>query len=94
MSPSFVRTMENVRVFMTTVETSMGASRLAFALDHIVGVKKWNFDLDDCDRILRVAGDCRVEEVIHLLEASGYRCTELGDEVPGEQWLQDNRKAS
>lgn len=91
---SFVRIMENVLVFATTVETPLGVSGLAHFLDKVVGEERWNFDLDDCDRVLRIVGDCPPAEVIGVLESAGYRCTELGDEVPEAEWLEDERMAS
>jgi hypothetical protein len=86
--------MENVWVFVTTVTTPMAVSGLAASLDQLAGKGKWNFDLDDCDRVLRVMGNCRAEEIIRLLEESGYQCAELADEVPGDAWMQNSRLAS
>lgn len=37
-----------------------------------------NFDLEDCDRVLRVEGEdiCRLK-IAQLLKLNGYRCQEL-----------------
>lgn len=86
--------MKNVWVFTTSVETPLGVSALAPYLDRLAGRGRWNFDLDDCDRILRVAADCQQEEIIGLLESCGYRCAELADEVPASEWIEDSRMAS
>lgn len=47
-------------------------------LDNIPGIRRWNFDLDDCDKILRVEGSGALGNTISLmLYESGYECTEL-----------------
>ncbi len=86
--------MENILVFATSVESRMGVSVLAPALDRLAGKGKWNFDLEDRDRILRVRGVGRARRVTWLLKAAGYQCAELGDELPQEAWTEDNRLAS
>jgi len=38
----------------------------------------WNFDLTDCDKILRVdCGENAVSEIIDLLHVHNYSCEEL-----------------
>jgi hypothetical protein len=43
-------------------------------------LRKWNVDLDDCSRVLRVEARCLTPaEVIALLGQAGYACQELPD---------------
>ncbi|MEP7317706.1 MAG: hypothetical protein ABI921_03170 [Panacibacter sp.] len=44
-------------------------------LSHHFPLFKMNFDLDDCDRILRVEGiNIAPEKIIKILNSSGYHC--------------------
>lgn len=59
----------------------MAAQTLRHPLDLLVGPSGWNFDLEDCDRILRVSEPIDPEAVIQLLHDHGFLCRELGDEI-------------
>ena len=64
-----------VEVFKTNVqEVSQAQNLLALLREHFPG--SWiNFDLEDCDNILRVEGrDFVPVKVKHLLEANGFYC--------------------
>lgn len=66
-----------VFVFKTSVQPEH-VSRLTPLLDVLAGKGKWNFALDDCDRILRVmSGSITPNQPIELLMRQGFRCTEL-----------------
>lgn len=69
-----------VLVFKTSVETPQHVKSLRPLLDSAAGKGKWNFALDDCDRILRIVS-ARVHPLtaIKLLEENGYECSELED---------------
>lgn len=72
-----------VFVFKTSVEGLDDARQLAASLNHLVGKGKWNFALDDSDRILRIVSTSRSpESVIQLLANYGFTCAELEDFVP------------
>ncbi|MBG6234726.1 hypothetical protein IWX76_001294 [Pedobacter sp. CAN_A7] len=67
-----------IYVFKTSVETEQDIWKLKIGLDNLLPQAKWNFDLDDCDRILRI--DSQTENthaVIKLLDDRGYDCEEL-----------------
>jgi len=53
---------------------------LAPFIDSLAGKDRWNFALDDCDKILRIVSD-QVKPIaaIHLLKQYGYQCHELTD---------------
>lgn len=49
-------------------------------LDTHLESAKWNFDLDDCDNILRIDSANEIAETtIKLLKNKGYNCVELQD---------------
>ena len=69
-----------VMVFKTSVETPQSVKTLKPLLDLVAGRGKWNFALDDCDRILRVTSmNLNAQSTIRLLRENGYECTELED---------------
>jgi len=42
--------------------------------------EEWNFDLEDCDKILRVETEkVTPETVITLLKSQGFECSELSE---------------
>lgn len=72
--------MREVLVFRTTVDSGAEVSSLQEALDCLVAGGRWNFDLDDRERILRVdSAACRPAQVIAALAKEGYACEELED---------------
>lgn len=74
--------MNNVLVFSTSVSSLPEARSLAAVLDRLAGHMRWNFDLTDCDRILRITSTVDADAIIGALHLQGFRCEELGDEVP------------
>lgn len=67
-----------IYVFKTSVETEQDIFELKPRLDSLVPQAKWNFDLDDCDRILRIDSEMEnTDAVIGLLQETGYDCEEL-----------------
>lgn len=57
--------------------------QLAASLNQLAGKGKWNFALDDSDRILRIVSTSVCPEmVVQLLTNYGYACAELEDFVP------------
>jgi hypothetical protein len=67
-----------VEVFKTNVhEFSEAQKLLALLRRHLPGAKV-NFDLDDCDKVLRVEGNnLPVEKVMTLVIKKGFLCTLL-----------------
>lgn len=54
----------------------------AIGLDAQPPRKKWSFDLEDCDRVLRVeTNSLSPEEINHVLRTAGFECEELEDVV-------------
>jgi len=69
---------EIVEVFKTDVQKDAQARLLAKKLLIHFPYCKINFDLQDCDKILRVAGIAGIEicpkRIIRLINRSGYYC--------------------
>lgn len=76
--------MEIVEVFKTNVETSEQARHLVDLIQDQFPACKVNFDLDDCDRILRVKSTGFVPEnsLIEILRLQGFDAAILTDEIP------------
>lgn len=73
-----------VEVFRTNVKNREHASALVFRICKEFAHYKVNFDLDDCDRILRV--ECKTfpietDRIINLVHHSGYIAEVLEDEI-------------
>ena len=65
-------------VFKTSVKTKMQAKKLKLHIDKILPNAKWNFDLKDCDKILRIDSEDNIVLMItHLLSVHNYSCEEL-----------------
>ena len=67
-----------VEVFKTNVEEAEEAGLLIHILIQQFPGCKINFDLEDCDKILRIEGnDVRTNKIIHLLKDKNYSCVLL-----------------
>ena len=69
-----------VYVFKTSVETSEEVRRLKPHLDKLLKGSHWNFDLEDCDKVLRI--ESRVEiagPLTQVLRDKGFACEALPD---------------
>lgn len=66
-------------VFKTSVATRNDVEQLRPHLDKLPH-SKWNFDLEDCDNILRIDSEQHVSKtIIRVLRAHGFGCEELTD---------------
>jgi len=75
-----------VEVFKTNVEDTQDAAWILEQMDRNFPDCQANFDLEDCDRILRVKsghGQVDSEGIITLLNSAGYHASIL-EENPGE----------
>ena len=71
-----------VEIFKTNVHREDQASTMLNALMDAFPAIKINFDLEDCDRILKVEGNnINPQRIIHLLNTNGYTCAILPDET-------------
>ena len=67
-----------VEVFKTNVEQSQMAEQLISTLRIRFPFSKINFDLEDCDKILRIEGNqiC-IQTIIELMKGRGFECEVL-----------------
>ena len=66
-------------VYKTSVSAEKDIAILQPHLDNLSEIK-WNFDLEDCDNILRIDGKEEDSVVIvRLLHEHGFKCVELAD---------------
>jgi len=75
-APTMTDTM--VEVFKTDVQSVDQSIKLICKLSQYIPEIEINFDLEDCDRILRIKGEhVPVPRVIKLMNNSGYYCERL-----------------
>lgn len=74
--------MEDVLIFKTNVKCQSDVKRVSALLASTNQIRQWNFDLYDCDKILRVVSSGLRPEVIEsLLKAEGIYCENLTYEL-------------
>lgn len=67
-----------VEVFKTNVEELIDADNLIALLKNHFKESRINFDMHDCDRILRLEGDnIIVANVISIVRGAGFTCNSL-----------------
>lgn len=68
----------NVLIFKTSISETEQIGKIKPLLESLPTIKFWNFDLDDCDNILRiVSNNLNPESVESLLQGAGFYCKEL-----------------
>ena len=76
-----------IEVFKTNVKRRLHADKLIDRIHKNFIHYKANFDLDDCDRILRIAssdGLIEIQPIVDLMKESGFHAEVLPDEQPLE----------
>jgi hypothetical protein len=69
-----------IYVFKTTVQTKKSVKQITPKLNDLLPTSKWNFDLEDCDNILRIDSNSTISAmVIKVLQDNGFDCIELED---------------
>jgi hypothetical protein len=67
-----------IEVFKTNVQEFADARHLVNLLQQHFPGSKINFDLDDCDKVLRVEGQHFItEKVMTLVNEKGFQCNPL-----------------
>lgn len=71
--------MKKVLVFKTSVQKKKQVRYLKPILNQLIAIgEQWNFDLEDCDKILRIeTQDTKPQEVASALIKRGFYCREL-----------------
>ncbi|MFD0751234.1 hypothetical protein ACFQZS_13870 [Mucilaginibacter calamicampi] len=69
----------NVLVFTTSVSAPHQVDSIKPLLSSRPEIEDWNFDLEDCDNILRVVSDDQFSprQIEVLLHDAGFACEEL-----------------
>jgi hypothetical protein len=71
-----------VLVFKTSVPDKQSAQRVTPVLNSLAGKGCWNFALDDCDKILRIASpNVNPARAVFILKQFGFECKELDDSL-------------
>jgi hypothetical protein len=72
-----------IEVFKTDVKKVSQAKMIVALLIEHFPCSKINFDLKDCDKVLRVEGEhVVVDKIIMLITEKGFECAVLDDVVP------------
>jgi len=67
-----------IYVFKTSVKTKIQAKKLKPRIDKILPKSKWNFDLADCDKVLRIESEENIIlPITSLLKNHNFDCEEL-----------------
>ncbi len=65
-------------IFKTSVKTKRQVRALHPEIDKILSKAKWNFDLEDCDKILRIESEVDIIfPIIMILKIHNFNCTLL-----------------
>jgi hypothetical protein len=67
-----------IYVFKTSVMTEKAVKKLTAKFNTFIPNSKWNFDLEDCDKILRVESrEVTAKQIIDFLNQYKFECLEL-----------------
>ena len=67
-----------VEVFKTNVGKKAESKRLLGILSEAFPSYKINFDLSDCDKVLRIEGEkIRIQRIVMLVKENGFKCEAL-----------------
>jgi len=67
-----------IYVFKTSVKTKNQVKQLKPGINKIIQPEKWNFDLQDCDHVLRIDSEENIVlKITGLLHRHKFYCAEL-----------------
>ena len=67
-----------VEIFKTNVNDPSEAQRIIKLLSYRFPAFMINFDLQDCDKILRIKGECiPIDEIVDIVSQTGFYCSVL-----------------
>ena len=65
-------------IFKTSVNTKTQVKKLKKPIDNLLPNATWNFDLEDCDNVLRIDSEKNIAlEIKELLTIHKFNCEEL-----------------
>jgi len=69
---------DHILLFKTNIKTKRDIKKIAPILTVQKEIIKWNVDLHDNDRVLRIISTgIKNEQIVDLLQSIGYACSEL-----------------
>lgn len=73
-----MNTKKSIRLFKTTVHRKKQVLALTPKLNSILHNMNWNFDLSDCDKVLRIETDSLpLEKLNKMMNKNNYQLIEL-----------------
>lgn len=70
----------DILIFKTNIRDEYDVEKIASLMLEDPRIKRWNIDLQDIDKVLRIeAQQVQEQEIIASLRKAGYRCEELND---------------
>lgn len=67
-----------IYIFKTSIQTKRQVRKLKPHINTILPTEKWSFDLEDCDKILRIDSDENIVlRITDLLQVHNFYCEEL-----------------
>ncbi len=64
-----------IYIFKTSVDTKLKLELATARINQLLPMVKWNFDLEDCDNILRIDSDTDICDII--IQNGVFECVEL-----------------
>jgi hypothetical protein len=69
-----------VFIFKTNITNRLQTKSLCKQFEEQLPISNWSFDLEDCDKVLRIESSFEVtKRVIQLMQENGFFCEELSD---------------
>lgn len=69
-----------IYIFKTNIKSNQQIKKLKLQIDSDFPNTKWNFDLEDCDKIFRIESEEAIlDDVCKTFHLLGYNCEELQD---------------
>jgi hypothetical protein len=70
--------MKAIRLFKTTVKSNKQVLKLEPQLNSLLNERRWNFDLTDSDRILRIEDEnIPLQKLVLMMNENDYQIVEL-----------------
>ena len=70
----------DILIFKTNIRDEYDVEKIALLMTEDPRIKKWNIDLQDIDKVLRIESQqVQEQEIIARIRKAGYYCEELND---------------
>lgn len=69
-----------ILILKTNIRSKRQVKSVAPLLDSQENISRWNIDLHDIDKVLRIEStEMELDEVVQLIQEAGFYCEELPD---------------